>query len=386
MFQGASSFNQDLSGWCVTLIPSEPTDFDTDATTWILPRPVWGTSPAFVTTWDTNLADGTTVTLALAGEVDAVIDWGDGNVTDVTTPGPHAHDYGTNGIYTVVVTGYSTTLGNGGSESERQKLLSVDNWGQLGFTSMSGAFSGCSNLVSVPLTSNGIEAVTDMSGMFVSASLFNQDISTWNTSTVTDMSYMFQGASSFNQDIGGWDTSSLTDMSFMFFDALAFNQDIGGWDTSSVSDMDFMFCGATSFNKPIGSWDTSNVTNMSAMFLAATAFNQDISGWDTSNVTDMLYMFSYALSFNQPIGSYDTSSVTDMRFMFWDASSFNQPIGGWDTSNVTKMREMFHDASSFNQNLSGWCVTLIDSEPADFDIGATSWIDPNWRPAWGTCP
>jgi hypothetical protein len=44
MFERASSFDQDLSGWCVTNITSEPMYFDTGATSWILPdsRPIWG--------------------------------------------------------------------------------------------------------------------------------------------------------------------------------------------------------------------------------------------------------------------------------------------------------------------------------------------------------
>lgn len=58
----------------------------------------------FVTTWDTSLGDGTTVTLALAGTVDITINWGDGTITYVNTPGPHTHDYVTDGIYTVSVT------------------------------------------------------------------------------------------------------------------------------------------------------------------------------------------------------------------------------------------------------------------------------------------
>jgi len=45
MFQNASTFNKDLSGWCVTNIASLPTNFDTGASSWILPRPVWGTCP-----------------------------------------------------------------------------------------------------------------------------------------------------------------------------------------------------------------------------------------------------------------------------------------------------------------------------------------------------
>lgn len=45
MFLLASAFNQDLSGWCVSLHPTKPTLFDDSATAWVLPRPVWGTCP-----------------------------------------------------------------------------------------------------------------------------------------------------------------------------------------------------------------------------------------------------------------------------------------------------------------------------------------------------
>ena len=46
MFQDAESFNQNLSGWCVSHIASKPTAFDVGATSWVLPRPVWGTCPS----------------------------------------------------------------------------------------------------------------------------------------------------------------------------------------------------------------------------------------------------------------------------------------------------------------------------------------------------
>jgi surface protein len=414
MFYNALSFNQDLSGWCVTNIPSEPTDFDTGAASWTLPRPVWGTCPpAFVTTWDTSLGYGTTVTLALAGTVNAVIDWGDGSAAEhITAPGPHTHDYGPDGTYTVSVTGSVTaynSYNNGGGSSECAKMVSVDNWGQMGFTSMSHAFYRCSNLVSVPAASDGLEAVTDMGFMFRDASLFNQDIGGWDTSSVTNMGGMFYYADAFNQDIGGWDTSSVTDMYRMFLGAASFNQDIGGWDTSSVINMNSMFSEASAFNGAIGNWDTSSVGDMSGMFCYADAFNETIGGWDTSSVTNMRLMFQGADSFNQNIGSWDTSSVISMNSMLrsadafnqdigsWDTSSvtsmygmfcwsdaFNQDIGGWDTSSVTNMSYMFYDAGAFNQDLSGWCVTLIPSRPYDFDGWATSWTLP--RPEWGTCP
>lgn len=42
MFQQSTSFNQDLSTWCVDKISTPPADFDQDATAWTEPRPQWG--------------------------------------------------------------------------------------------------------------------------------------------------------------------------------------------------------------------------------------------------------------------------------------------------------------------------------------------------------
>jgi surface protein len=446
-------------------------------------------SSAFVTTWDTSLGSGTTVTLALGGQVDATIHWGDGTSITVTSPGPHVHDYGADGVYTVSVTGKAPAYNSyalGGGTSEVQKLVSVSSWGALGFTNLSRAFRGASNLVSVPGNSDGLEAVTHMdemffdaekfnsdiggwntsnviymTGMFRNASSFNADIGgwntsqvmlmnsmfsnatsfnqnlegwdtsnvtrmntmfsgatafngaigTWNTSKVTDMFAMFSGAASFNQDIGGWNTSNVTRMNLIFSGATSFNQDIGGWNTSKITSMEWMFRDAEAFNQDLGDWDTSNVTQMARTFENATAFNGDIGNWNTSKVTRMDYMFYRASSFNREIGSWNTSSVADMQsifmeatafngsignwntsevtrmdWMFYRASSFNQNIGGWDTSKVTTMDRMFDNATSFNQDLSGWCVSLIPLAPYGFDHNTTSWVLPNSRPIWGTCP
>ena len=126
--------------------------------------------------------------------------------------------------------------------------------------SLASAFENLEKLEYVNIQDTS--GVTNMSGMFRFAELFNQPISKWDTSSVTDMSEMFSGAESFNQPIGNWDTSNVTDMSGMFTKAVSFNQPIGDWDTSKVTDMSGMFFGAKSFNQPIGDWDTSKVTGM----------------------------------------------------------------------------------------------------------------------------
>jgi surface protein len=312
---------------------------------------------AFVTRWDTGLGAGTTVSLALAGSVNATIDWGDGTTQHVTTAGPHVHDYGTDGIRTVSVTGSVSAYNsffNGGSASERAKLVSVEAWGAVGFTSMSSAFRQAANLTSVPATSAGLENVTNMNAMFSIATSFNGDIGGWNTANVTHMGLMFGQASSFNRDIGGWNTGNVTNMNGMFSHASSFNQNIGGWNTANVSDMSLMFVGASSFNQNVGAWDTGRVTDMHGMFSHASSFNRAIGGWDTGRVTDMNGMFFHASSFNQAIGGWNTADVTDMSTMFAFASSFNQNIGGWNTANVTNMGGMFSHASSFNGDIGGW--------------------------------
>jgi surface protein len=317
---------------------------------------------SFKTTWNTNLGEGTTVTLALAGDVDAHIDWGNGTVTYVTAPGPHTNTYGVEGVYVVNVTGTATaynSLENGGLVSEREKLVSVDSWGEMGFTSLAHAFEGASNLISVPAESEGIGAVTDMSHMFRNAEAFNQAIGGWNTSQVTTMEAMFSYATSFNQPIGGWDVSKVTNMNGMFSQAFLFNQDIGDWNTSSVTDMGWMFNGATSFNQAIGKWNTSKVSSMACMFQAASVFNQDLGNWDTSGANNMHCVFNYAPAFNGDVSGWDVSNVTDMGYMFQGARAFDQDIGGWDVSKVANMRQMFSEARSFNQNISGWDVSNV---------------------------
>jgi surface protein len=344
---------------------------------------------AFVTTWNTSLGAGTTVTLGLAGTVDATIDWGDGTLEHVTTPGPHTHDYGADGIYTVKVTGSVTaynSLYNGGVSAERRKLVSVDSWGRTGFTSMRNAFYGASNLISVPSHSIGLEDVTLMDYMFLLASSFNSDISGWDVSNVVLMYQMFAGAHSFNQDIGGWDVSSVSNMGHMFNSAITFNQDIGRWNTSNVRFMGGMFAQARAFNQDIGAWDVSKVETMAAMFWGAQAYNGNIANWQTGSVRRMDQMFHNASAFDQDIGGWNTSAVNRMDRMFEAATSFDQDISRWDVSKVTTMDRMFFSATSFNQDLSGWCVELIAEKPIDFDSGATSWILADSRPLWGTCP
>ena len=133
----------------------------------------------------------------------------------------------------------------------------IGSWNTSNITDMSFMFGSATsfnqNIVGWD-TSN----VTNMSGMFYSASAFNQPIGSWDTSNVTNMSYMFSGATSFNQDIGSWNTSNVTTMQSMFSGATSFNQSLGNWLLRSTVSLSSMLnnCGmnAENYSKTLIGW------------------------------------------------------------------------------------------------------------------------------------
>jgi len=320
---------------------------------------------AFITTWQTT-AENNTVTIPTRGGVDVTdydftIDWGDGTVETITGDDPNpSHTYETAGIQTILITGtFPHFFLNNRPGADR--LLSVEQWGDIQWESMESAFSGAANMVLNATDIPDLTNVTSMVLMFWSASSFNGNIGNWDVSNVTNMGGMFNFASSFNGDIGNWDVSKVTSMSGMFAHASKFNQDLDNWNVSNVLTMGVMFNLATSFNGNINIWNVSNVKNMNSMFLNASVFNQDIGSWDVSGVTNMNDMFGGAHEFNQDIGNWDVSNVTNMAGMFSQAFRFNQDIGRWDVSNVTDMGGMFIQAVAFDQNLGSWDVSKVST-------------------------
>ena len=179
----------------------------------------------------------------------------------------------------------------------------ISGWDVSAVTDMAHMFEGADSF-NRPLNDWNVSEVTDMSDMFDSATSFNGDISGWNVSGVTDMSYMFKGADAFNQNISGWNVSGVTNMFAMFLETNIFSQNISGWDVSGVTNMGWMFRDADAFNQNISGWNVSTVTDMSNMFNGADSFNQPLNDWDVSRVTDMEDMFHGAASFRQNLGEW----------------------------------------------------------------------------------
>jgi surface protein len=228
---------------------------------------------------------------------------------------------------------------------DKLKLTRIDQWGTIAWTSMNGAFNGCSSMdvfaTDIPDLVTGAPPINYTSGVPTSGGM--------------DLTNMFR-------------VNPLTGVGANW-----------GWNTSNVTSMSSMFNGASQFNQNIGSWNTRNVTNMSQMFRSASTFNQDIGSWNTSNVTTMANMFNGASAFNRNI-SRKTGSVTNPSSTTFDNSTTSDDA--WYTGSVTSMAGMFHSASTFNQNLTNWCVSQFATMPSSFATVA-AWTQ---RPVWGTCP
>ena len=287
---------------------------------------------SFVTTWQTT-APNEMITIPTAGSgYNYNITWGDGSATTGQT-GNVSHTYTTAGNYTVVISGTFPRIYFLGSP-DKDKIISIDQWGTGVWSSMELAFYLCTNLAGQASDAPDLSMVPSMSAMFSGASSFNQNIGSWNVANVTNLAAMFSGASSFNQNIGSWNVANVTNLAAMFSGASSFNQNIGSWNVASVTNITSMFDGANSFNQNIGSWNVASVTNMTSMFQNASSFNQDIGSWDVANVINMSSMFVTAISFNQNIGSWNVANVTNMFNMFWfvtlSTANYDALLIGWD--------------------------------------------------------
>ena len=388
----------------------------------------------FITTWKTDnpgVSNSTSIIIPVQpgrSDYNYDVDWNDDGVYEETAvTGSVTHDFGAAGTYTIRIRGnfpqmfhYYTV------DHDAEKLLEINQWGDIEWKSMGHAFAGCKNMVLTATDAPDLSQVTDLGFMFDGCVKFNTNIDDWNVSTITDFEFvfrncktfnqplndwqvanaiqfahMFGGCSVFNQPLDHWNVSKAESFSAMFTDCTVFNQDITGWNVGNATHFDQMFSGTGNFNQDISGWNVSNGTSFTAMFAYSTAFSQDISNWnmsnakelnsmflasqafnhslikwDVSHVETMAYMFSQSI-FNEDISTWDTKNVIDMTHMFWNNTVFDQPIGDWNTSSDTTMQEMFRGARSFNQDISGWDVSnvtnmsgmFLDADGFNQDIG-----------------
>ena len=347
------------------------------------------TSDDFITTWQTTTPNESITIPTTGSGYNYDVDCGDGNITTGHT-GDATHIYVIAGTYTVAISvDFPRIYFN--NTGDKNKIISIVQWGTGIWSSMENAFFGCTNLDGNAIDTPDLSIVTNMTAMFYFASSFNGDVSSWNVSNVTDMPSMFESASTFNQDVSNWNVSNVTNMSGMFGAAISFNGDVSSWNVGSVLDMSYMFNGASSFNSDISNWNVGNVIYMHNMFTNANSFNGNVSSWNVGSVTNMQFMFQNATSFDQDIGAWDVEDVTNMSSMFsgvtLSTTNYDSLLIGWDAQNLQSGIN-FNGGSSLycygetartNMiNNDGWTITDGGKDPtclscaADFSATPTS--------------
>ena len=166
------------------------------------------------------------------------VDWNNDGVYDNTgVTGDITHNYDPVGTYTIRIRGDFPRIFFNNS-GDKDKILSIDNWGSYAWSSMENAYCGCSNLTSASAVAPNLAGLTNMAGMFSGASLFNADVSNWDVSNVTIMVAMFNGTTAFNQNLGGWDIGNVTNMGDMLdnsgLDLNNYDNTLIGWNNQSV--------------------------------------------------------------------------------------------------------------------------------------------------------
>ncbi len=226
---------------------------------------------AFITTWQTDIPGASLENqIKIPGIGNYDIYWEEvGNASNngtASASGSHTLTFLTAGTYQIHLSGGLQQIQFEVYPNDSKKLVELNQWGDIAWTSMNKAFNHCRNMEYYATDVPDLSNVVDCSQMFESCQKMDGDLSNWDVSNVQNMYSMFSNCYIFNGDISNWDMSSVINTSRMFNVALEFNQDISNWEVSNVTDMSGMFEWATKFDQNLGAWDIDQVTDLGFVF------------------------------------------------------------------------------------------------------------------------
>jgi len=177
-------------------------------------------NPRFIITVDTTKAGSAADTFILpnyiSGTYDYYVDWGEGGAEEhITTAGNHSHTYAASGTYKIKIRGIMPQIYFNDRE-DKNKITSIDNWGNIEWSSMNRAFHGCVNMQGNYTDVPNFSSMNIMDRMFTGCYLFNKSLEGFDTGNVTDFSFMLAYNSAFKQSLAGFTLApTLTSMSNM---------------------------------------------------------------------------------------------------------------------------------------------------------------------------
>lgn len=332
------------------------------------------------------------------------VDWGDGTSSDIRSwDDPNKkHTYSTDGTYQISVKGVCEAWGNyidnvypySYTNSDYEKITSVDQWGYLYIINAFGMFGECSNLTNInDLSGQWCRNVTDIGEMFgLCTSLTELDLSNWNVSNVTDMNYTFWRTNRLKTlDLSNWDVSNVTNISQLEFiyNTNLTNLYINNFKLTDKTIQIFSeiptLVNIYANNLDLENVTTTNYTNnrFSGMFSNCTSLINiyGINEWDVSNLSiteNMFYNCSSLTELN--LSNWNVSNVTNMGGMFGRCSSLTtiKGIGNWNISNVLVFNKLNSakflqdtplDTPSYDELLIGWS-SLSPNLNNNLELGA----------------
>jgi len=268
----------------------------------------------FKITVNTTLAGSAADTFILpnftSGTYDYYVDWGEGGAEEhITTFGNHSHTYAAAGAYQIKIRGTMPQIyfNNAG---DKAKLITIDNWGNIKWSSMNNAFNGClvmqGNYPDVP----NLSSVTVLNGMFAGCASFNYSVNNFDVRSVISMNAAFNGCTLFNQSLNSWNTASLAGIYYAFANCTALNQSFSNWDALDINDTRYAFFNCSSLKQSFATWVITSMGQMNFMFSSC---NLNETG-TTTNYDDTLVAWAAldvpnSLSFNGGNSKYGEGLV-----------------------------------------------------------------------------
>ena len=272
--------------------------------------------------------------------------WDVSRITDLTSlfQGATSFNQNISGWNTSAVTSLQSTFN--GATSFNQP---IGSWNTSSVTSFANTFSGASSF-NQPLSQWDTSAATTMPFMFSGASSFNQPIGNWNVSRVTMYSGMFANAVAFNQPLTGWNTTAGSYFDTMFQGATGFNQSLATMNVKGAlpaSTLGGMLTGsgisAANLSDTLQGWARGwtvgsnsytvprSVTTAwqlkylgDAATLAAVSTLTTTYGWNLAAETSSR-MVSYTISPGTGITPATTATAVANQFAVAQASGFSRP-------------------------------------------------------------
>ena len=216
-------------------------------------------------------------------------------------------------------------------------------------TRMNNAFSVCTALKTLDLSSWDTSNVTDMSQMFASCnSLTEVDASGLDTSNVASMERMFTECRSLVNVYGlkDWNVSKVTSIRAMFANCVSLTDlDLGGWDTSRITNADQPFANCVSLKTlKIDGWDLSNARNISLLgFFASigSPYMDLVSARNVKIPSSMTTLQIYPAAKYNDFTGLTTGNVKKVGFVGGTPNVETIVLNGWDTGKLEDMAGAF---------------------------------------------